>query len=316
MLSGKKICVVVPARNEAERIRRVLETMPAFVDAVYVIDDASTDSTCTIVRTFRGTPSTTVALIQHDRNRGVGAAITSGYRRACKDKIDVCAVMAGDGQMDPGELEQIVLPVVRGTADYVKGNRFAYGNSWQVMPKYRFIGNAILSLLTKIASGYWKLSDFQTGYTAISLAMLQRLPLDGLYPRYGFPNDILVKLNVVRARVCEVPIRPIYAGERSGIRLGSVIPKISWLLMKNFFWRLKEKYIIRDFHPLVFFYFFGGASLLIGLTFGLYLLGYRIFSGPVSGTSALFAAIFFLFGTQSLFFAMWFDMDTNKDLQQ
>ena len=184
------------------------------------------------------------------------------------------------------------------------------------MPRHRFIGNAILSLLTKIASGYWKLSDFQTGYTAISLEILQRLPLNKLYKRYGFPNDILVKCNVINTRVLEVSVKPIYRDERSGIRLWNVIPKISWLLIKDFLWRLKEKYIIRDFHPLVFFYFFGGTAFLIGAVFGAYLLIYRIVAGPVSGTSALFAMLFFLFGTQALFFAMWFDMDSNKELQK
>lgn len=316
MLDGKKICVVVPAFNESGHIRSVIETMPRFVDRVFVVDDRSTDETAAIAERSRAMSPLTVTIIRHGQNRGVGAAIITGYVAARQAVMDVTAVMAGDGQMDPAELEMVIRPVVNGIADYTKGNRFIYGNAWTVMPRYRFIGNAILSLLTKIASGYWKLSDFQTGYTAVSLETLRHLELERVYSSYGFPNDFLVKLNVVRARVAEVPVKPIYAGQKSGIRLGRVIPKISWLLVRDFFWRLKEKYIIRDFHPLVFFYFFGGVAFLLGFAFGVYLVIHRIIAGPVSETSALFAVLFFLFGTQSLFFAMWFDMDTNKDLQR
>ncbi len=313
MLSSKKIGVVVPAYNVEKKVVDVLSTMPEFVDRIFVVDDKSSDNTAQAAEKLADEK---VMVIHHEHNSGVGGAIVTGYKQAVKEGIDVCAVMAGDNQMDPTELESVVQPVVSGDVDYVKGNRFSYGTSWQVMPKYRFIGNATLSLLTKIASGYWKLSDFQTGYTAISLSTLQKLPLKKIYRRYGFPNDILVKCNVINARVLEVPVKPIYNDERSGIRLWKVIPKISWLLIKDFLWRLSEKYLKRDFHPLIFFYFFGAIAFFIGSAFGLYLLIYRIAAGPVSGTSALFAALFFLFGVQSLFFAMWFDMDTNKDLQK
>ncbi|MFZ6036595.1 MAG: glycosyltransferase family 2 protein [Patescibacteria group bacterium] len=316
MLHNKKIGVVIPAFQEAERIGAVISTMPAFVDHIYVIDDSSTDGTGDRARSTAPVGTTTVTVHRHDSNRGVGAAIVTGYELGISAGDDVLAVMAGDAQMDPAELATVVQPVIDGAADYVKGNRFHYGTAWEVMPRYRFIGNAILSLLTKIASGYWKLSDFQTGYTAISREAARTIPLRKLYRRYGFPNDLLVKLNVLNARVHEVPIKPIYQGEKSGIRIAHVVPRISWLLVKDFFWRMREKYVVRDFHPLVFFYFFGFMSFIVGFVFGLYLLMYRIVTGPVSETSALFAALFFLFGTQSLFFAMWFDMESNKDLQQ
>lgn len=316
MIGNKKIAVVTPAYNVERMIEHVVATMPDSVDMMYVVDDASHDQTISRAEAAALSRQAPLTICRHSHNAGVGAAIVTGYQRAMKDQMDIMVVMAGDGQMDPEELATIVQPIIESRADYVKGNRFHYGTSWEVMPRYRFIGNAILSFLTKIASGYWKLSDFQTGYTAVSRHMLERVPLAKLYPRYGFPNDILVKLNVANARVHEVPVKPIYRDEKSGIRLHSVIPKISWLLVRDFFWRLREKYIVRDFHPLVFFYLFGGLALLIGVLFGLYLILFRIISGPVSETSALFAVIFFLFGSQALFFAMWFDMDTNKELQQ
>jgi hypothetical protein len=159
-------------------------------------------------------------------------------------------------------------------------------------------------------------ADSQTGYTAISAQAIRLLPLDKLYARYGYPNHILVMLNVFDFRVLDVPVRPIYnIGERSGIRLWKVIPILSWLLTRWFFWRLKEKYVIRDFHPLVFFYFMGLLLFPLGAISGGYLVLYRILVGPVATTSALFATFLAVSGLQSLFFAMWFDMDYNKHLR-
>ena len=172
--------------------------------------------------------------------------------------MDATAVMAGDNQMDPDELEGLSLPIVRGELDYAKANRLFTGSAWKLIPRNRYIGNAILSLLTKVASGYWHIADSQAGYTVISLRILQLLDLDRIYTSYGFPNDMLVHLNVWNARVRDFQSRPIYGvGERSGIRIRRVVPRISWLLWKGFFWRMREKYVIRDFHPLVFFYFLG-----------------------------------------------------------
>ena len=150
--------------------------------------------------------------------------------------------------------------------EYAKANRLVSGEAWKVIPRTRYLGNAVLSLLTKIASGYWHVADSQAGYTAISRDALAALDLDELYPRYGFPNDMLVHLNVQNARVRDVPSRPIYdVGEQSGIKLRSVVPRISWLLLKGFWWRMGHKYVIRDFHPLVFFYAFGVLMTLGGL---------------------------------------------------
>lgn len=318
MLEGKHIGVVVPAYNEEKLIGRVIETMPDFVDRIYVVDDCSHDGTCDRVRSYLDQPSLNGRLefIQHTVNRGVGGAIVTGYRKAVEDDMDVVAVMAGDAQMDPAELDRIVGPVVTRQADYVKGNRLFTGEAWRMIPKYRYLGNAFLSLLTKIASGYWHLADSQTGYTAVLADTIRLLPLDKLYPRYGYPNHLLVMLNVFNQRVRDVPVQPVYnIGERSGIQLWKVIPVLSWLLMKCFFWRLKEKYVIRDFHPLVFFYLMGVMLFVPGLLFGLYLVFYRLFFGTVAATSALFAVFLVVSGLQFLFFAMWFDMEYNKDLK-
>jgi hypothetical protein len=179
-----------------------------------------------------------------------------------------------------------------------------------------FLGNAVLSMLTKIASGYWHVADSQSGYTAIGKETLALLDLDRVYTYYGFPNDLLVHLNVVNARVRDFPSRPVYGvGERSGIRYHKVAPRISWLLIKAFFWRLREKYVIRDFHPLVFFYAFGFLATLAGLVLGIVEIAYRIAGNAVSVGTVVLIALLLISGSQFTLFAMWFDMESNKDLR-
>src|SRR6476660_7309882 len=268
MLEGKSVAVVVPAHNEEALIDATLNGIPGFVDRIVVVDDASGDATA---ERARSVDDPRVEVVVHDRNRGVGAAIVTGYKHALAERIDATAVMAGDNQMDPDELEELALPVVRGEIDYAKANRLFTGSAWRLIPRSRYLGNAILSLLTKVSSGYWHIADSQAGYTVVSLRVLQLLDLDRIYTSYGFPNDMLVHLNIWNAHVRDFPSRPIYGvGERSGIKLRSVVPRISWLLWKLFFWRLREKYVIRDFHPLVFFYFFGILMTVVGLALGIF----------------------------------------------
>src|SRR5207248_4634887 len=225
--------------------------------------------------------------------------IVSGYRRALDDRVDVTCVMAADNQMDPADLEAIATPVARREVDYAKANRLFTGQAWQLIPRHRYLGNAVLSLLTKIASGYWHVADSQSGYTAIGLETLERLDLDRIYPRYGFPNDMLVHLNVVNARVRDYPSRPIYGvGERSGIRLRKVVPTISWLLVKGFFWRLREKYVIRDFHPLVFFYVLGFLMSAIGLGLGIAVIVPRAEGNAITAATVVLVALLLIFGSQ------------------
>jgi glycosyltransferase involved in cell wall biosynthesis len=313
MLDGKRVAVVVPAYDEEHLVTATIAGIPGFVDRVYVVDDASRDGTGERAATT-GDPR--VAVIQHPENRGVGAAIASGYRKALEEGIDVACVMAADNQMDPAELQGLVEPVARGEVEYAKANRLFSGEAWKVIPRTRYLGNAVLSLLTKIASGYWHVADSQAGYTALSRAALARLDLDRLYPRYGFPNDLLVHLNVQNARVRDIPSRPIYdVGERSGIRLRSVVPRISWLLFKGFWWRMGHKYVIRDFHPLVFFYAFGVLMTLAGFLLGVIEVVLRLAGNEITTPTIVLVAVLFIAGLQLTLFAMWFDMEANKDLR-
>ena len=313
MLDGMRVAVVVPAFDEERLVGETIRGIPDFVDRIFVVDDASRDGTAAAAEST-GDPR--VELVRHERNAGVGAAIATGYRRALDEAIDVTCVMAADNQMDPTELRALVEPVARGEVDYTKANRLFSGEAWRVIPRTRYLGNAVLSLLTKIASGYWHVADSQAGYTALSLDALRRLDLDELYPSYGFPNDMLVHLNVQNARVRDVPSRPIYdVGEQSGIKLRSVVPRISWLLFKGFWWRMGQKYVIRDFHPLVFFYAFGALMLTVGFVLGLIELILRIAGNAITPATIVLVAVLLIAGLQMTLFAMWFDMEANKDLR-
>ena len=318
MFKGRRVFVVVPAWNEEKLIGRVLDTMPEIVDRVIVVDDASTDRTVDVVAEAMGHLGGRVRVVRRTVNGGVGAAIVAGYKAALDEAQpdDLVAVMAGDAQMDPGDLPRLLSPLAAGLADYTKGNRLFTGEAWKIIPRHRYLGNAALSLLTKIASGYWHVADSQSGYTAITAEALKVLQLDRLYKRYGFPNHLLVELNNYDFRVRDVPIRPVYnIGEVSGIRLRRVVPTLAWLLVKCYVWRMKEKYIIRDFHPLIFFLVMGLMLTGGGLLLGGYIVFLRLRSGQLSPNAAIFDAFCLIMGMQMLFFAMWMDMEHNKGLK-
>jgi glycosyltransferase involved in cell wall biosynthesis len=238
---GLSVAVVIPAFNEERAIRRAIRVVPPFVDRVIVIDDASHDRTFRLASRARGPR---VEIIKHEANRGVGAAIVTGYRRALALGIDVAVVMAGDGQMDPSDLPTLLAPIAEGRADYVKGNRFARKDTWRVMPVPRLVGNVLLSTATKIVSGYWRVFDSQCGYTAITRATLERLALDDVFPRYGYPNDLLARLHAQGARVIDVPVRAIYGAHwSSGIKLRTVFHPIAWVLLRAWMTRLRAEHL-------------------------------------------------------------------------
>jgi glycosyltransferase involved in cell wall biosynthesis len=316
MYRDHTIAAVVPSYNEEQLIGRVIETMPAWLDHIVVVDDSSRDATCDVVKRYLPGLKDRLHLLRHDANQGVGGAIATGYQWCRDNGTDVAVVMAGDAQMDPADLPALLDPVVSGDADYAKGNRLFTGDAWNQIPKIRYLGNSMMSLLTKIASGYWHVADSQCGYTAINQRALETIDWDRMYRRYGQPNDLLVRLNVEAFRVADVPVTPVYnIGEDSGVRPLRMIPRLSWLLLKLFLHRMWQKYVIRDFHPLVFFYAMGVGLFAPGLLFGLYLFAYRLLVGSVAPTSALFAVFLFVTGLQSLLFAMWFDMEYNRELR-
>lgn len=231
-----RIVVVIPAYNEEEAIASAVASVPSFVDQIIVVDDCSRDRTGE-----RASQTGREALVlRHSANRGVGASIVTGYREAVLRKFDVAVVMAGDGQMDPDDLPALLDPIAEGSADYVKGNRFAHRELFTQMPPIRILGNTLLSLATKVTSGYAHLFDSQCGYTAITCATLQRLSLDAVFPRYGYPNDMLAHLHGAKSRVVDVPVRPIYGPAwQSGVRWHTAVYPVGFVLLKSW-WRRRQ----------------------------------------------------------------------------
>jgi glycosyltransferase involved in cell wall biosynthesis len=312
---NKTLAAVIPCYNEETQIGMVIDTMPDIVDHIVIIDDRSPDKTSDVVREYME-KNDRIVLIIHEENQGVGGAIASGYKWARDNGIDMAVVMAGDGQMDPDDMPGLLDPVVDDGVNYTKGNRLIYPKSYDIVPAVRFFGNSVLSLMTKVASGYWHVSDSQTGYTVIDKEGLARIDWDDMYKRYGQPNDLLVKLNIENMTVRDVPIRPVYGvGEKSGIKVSKVINTISGILIRGFLHRMKEKYIIRDFHPLVLFYAAGGLQLGLGLLFFLRVLWVWASNGSAPIASLILMMFMFSMSMQAFFFAMLFDMQANKDLR-
>ena len=334
MYRGKTVGVVVPAYNEQGLVGEVIDTMPAFVDRVYAVDDRSSDGTWEEILAYAdranrewraGEPiadggiafDRRVVPVRHETNSGVGAAIQTGYARAAEDGLDVVAVMNGDAQMDPDYLDRIIDPVVNGITGYAKANRLVYRDYRDGMSGFRFFGNSVLSLLTKVASGYWKITDPQNGYTAVSGDVLSELDLDQLYDDYGFLNSLLVHLNARGVRVADVAVPAVYGDESSTIRYSKFIPRLSALLLRCFLWRLKTKYVVFDFHPLVLFYLLGVVGLLGGLG-GTAAVGVGASAATAAGGGVLAALLSFLsllVGGTALATGMLLDMHESRGLE-
>lgn len=234
MLQDKKIAVVVPAYNEEYLINKTLGSIPSFVDAVIVVDDCSKDST---VEKIKNCSDERIILVRHKVNSGVGKTIVSGYKEFLKYDFDIAVVMGADAQMHPEDLIAVIDPVLNSRVNYSKGNRFLCRKYLSQMPVLRRIGNFSFSLLSRVASGYYNIFDTQCGFTAVDKETLASIELDRLYPRYGFPTDMLAKLNMVSAKVVDVPVRAVYDKEKSGIKVLPYTLTIIFLTIKLFFQR-------------------------------------------------------------------------------
>lgn len=303
------IGVVVPAFNEECLIGETIKGIPDYVSRIYIIDDGSSDRTPDIIKTMC---DPRIRSVRHEVNKGVGASIITGYKMALEDKMDIVAVMAGDNQMDPLELPKLLMPIIEDKADYTKGNRLISKEFRTGMSGWRTLGNSLLTMLTKIGSGYWDIMDPQNGYTAISRNALETINLDSIYNYYGYCNDVLIKLNAFGLRTMDIVIPARYGREKSHIRYGRYIMKVAPMIFKGFLWRLKTKYIILGFHPLVFFYSAGMIMVPFGLFFGLWILVKNSLDQHVSTNYPLLAVFITLMGVQLLLFAMLFDMQEDR----
>lgn len=314
MYKNFKIGVVIPAYNEDGLIIDTLKGIPFYVDEIIVIDDNSIDNTLEDIKLCQINDNRIIS-IPNLINSGLGFNLIKGYQYFLQSKsVDYIVIFAGDNQMDPSDLINILDKQIDEGYDYVKGNRL-FHEQISSMPLYRYIGNSILTILTKFSCGYYFLMDPQCGYTSIKTTSLSRIPISTMTKRYGYNADILTMLNVHNFRVADVEVKPIYGREKSKIKLFKYIFQTSFLLFKLFFYRMIFKYVVRDFHPLVLSIFFG---LLMLLFFSIPLFIRIIYLYSTSGflpqTSLLLFTITFLSGFQSLLFGLNQDMDYNKKL--
>ncbi len=309
-LDRHNIGVVVPAYNEELFIGDTISGIPTYVKKIYVIDDGSKDKTSEIIK---NTKDSRVCYVKHEKNSGVGAAIITGYKLALEDNMNIVAVMAGDNQMDPEQLPKLIKPIIENKADYTKGNRLISKDFRKGMSNWRFFGNSVLTMITKIGSGYWHIMDPQNGYTAISRKALETIDLDSIYPYYGYCNDILIKLNTMGMKVEDVVIPARYGKERSKIRYSKYIIKVAPMIFRGFLWRLKTRYMILDFHPLIFFYMSGMILLPVGVITDFWILFQKINNNIVSPNLPIISVFITLISLQFLMFAMFFDMQADKE---
>jgi glycosyltransferase involved in cell wall biosynthesis len=313
MYKNKRIAVVVPAMNEESLLPLTLKGIPKYVDRIFVIDDGSRDGTAGILKDF-SKKSKKITVITHEVNQGLGQSLIDGYCASLEDEnIDCTAVMAGDNQMHPDDLHKLLDALIDRDLDYVKGNRLLQADVIEKMPRYRLLGNALLTILTKFATGYYYIMDPQCGYTAIKNTALAKIPIKTMKKGFGYNADILCMLNIQGCKVDDVEIRPVYGDEKSKIKLWKYIPEVSFLLSRLFFRRLWKRYIVRDFNPLVLFYgfsFFLSIFVVIPLIVRFFVLYNRYGQAPQTTLIILVFIAFFAF--QSMLFAIWMDMDYNK----
>jgi dolichol-phosphate mannosyltransferase len=304
---GWRVAAILPCYRVRAHILGVLEAIGPEVAAIYVVDDGCPEQSGRYVREQCADPR--VRVIAHDSNRGVGAAVVTGYRAALADGADVLVKIDGDGQMDPADVPDLIAPILNGDADYTKGNRFHNLGHISRMPLARIAGNAGLSFITKFSSGYWDIFDPTNGYTAIHAAVAERLPLDRLATGYFFESDMLHHLGLLRAVVRDVPLDARYGGEHSGIRLGRAVTAFGARHVKRTARRLFYSYFLHDFSAASLELVGGLLLLAFGITFGA--VQWVEWSargvGAYAGTVML-AALPVILGTQLLLAFLSFDV--------
>jgi glycosyltransferase involved in cell wall biosynthesis len=307
---GKRIGVVVPAFNEDLLVGKTLTTMPDFVDRIVAIDDGSSDATFDRIRSAAAQDSR-IEGVQHPENQGLGATLVDGYGRLLEgeDAVDIVAVMAGDAQMDPDQLHLLLDEIVANAYDAAKGNRFlGHEKELRQMPKHRLFGNIIMTLLTKLASGYWSIFDTQNGYYAISSDVLRRIDLSRISKGYEVENSFLIEANIIGARLKDVPMPAVYGEETSTLRLGRFIPRVLRLMTSGFFRRVWNRYVIANFHPVAVFLYFGLFLVTWGLGFGLWALVQTIGPDVATTGTVMLSVAPFLMGFQLLLAAIILDI--------
>ena len=284
-----RVAVVIPCFRVTGQVLGVIEAIGPEVERIYCVDDACPDGSGDLVQARATDPR--VRVLRHDQNQGVGGATLTGYRQAIADGMDIVVKLDGDGQMDPALLPELVAPIVRGEADYTKGNRFWDLRQIGRMPLPRRLGNLGLSFLAKVSSGYWDIFDPTNGYTALHVAVAERLPLDQVSRRYFFETDLLFRLGTVRAVVVDVPMDARYGDEKSNLKVSRVFGEFAFKHLRNAGKRLLYNYYLRDL-PAASLELLAGVLLLgFALVFGGWHWWLSASTGQAAATGTVMVAV-------------------------
>lgn len=302
-----RVAVVIPAYRVTQHISEVIHGIPESVWGIYVVDDACPDETGKYVESIIIDPR--VRVLYQPVNQGVGGAVMAGYQAALADNADIIVKVDGDGQMDPALIADFIAPIISGEADYTKGNRFYDLEKIRSMPRVRIFGNAVLSLLTKLSSGYWNLFDPTNGYTAIHADACKHLPFHKISKRYFFETDMLFRLNTLRAMVVDVPMDAKYGEETSHLKISKIMGEFLYKHTKNFCKRIFYNYFLRDMS-------LASIQLVLGLLltfFGVVFGGYHwLISAdvgiPASAGTVMVAAMPLLIGLQLILSFIGYDI--------
>ncbi|HTV24043.1 MAG TPA: glycosyltransferase family 2 protein [Polyangiaceae bacterium] len=306
MYRDLRIVVAIPAYRAEKTIADVVQTLPAFVDSVIVVDDCSPDRLFEVASALE---EPRLILLRHEKNKGVGGAMVTAYERALELGCDIVVKMDADGQMDPERLSELLDAMLNGNYDYAKGNRFLHRGALAAMPRHRLLGSLALTFMTKMASGYWHIFDPQNGFVACRTVMLQRLELWRIANDYFFENDMLVHLNVLGARVVDVPLPARYANEVSSMRISRILTSFPGRLFHRYWWRIYQRYTLRDFSPIVPFLISGILLCAWAIVFGGVMWFRSWQTGVVASTgTVMLTALPLILGFELLLHAMLLDI--------
>lgn len=308
------VAIVIPCYRVERHIADVIRSIPTHYRTIVCVDDGSTDNSASVIRSLA---DGRVTLVSHDRNRGVGAAMKTGYLEALRRGAEVCVKMDGDGQMSAADIDGLVAPLLDGTADYAKGNRFVDLRALQRMPRRRLFGNAALSFASKLASGYWNMLDVTNGFTAIRADVLRGLDLDRVSDRYFFETSMLIELNIRRAATIDVEMPARYADERSSMRLARVASTFPGLLLRGLLRRFYWRYLIEEFGVVSICVLLGLPLLLFGVAFGVTQWVESARTGIVASTgTVILATLPIIIGFQLLLVSVLLDVLSSPTLKR
>lgn len=308
MYKNNKIGVVVPAYNEASLIGKTILGIPNYVDKIVAVDDSSTDKTYKKLRNLQA-KNKKLTVVKHRKNLGVGGSIMSGYKKLFDENIDIAVVMAGDNQMDPQYLPSLLNKIIENGFDVAKGNRFMHRKELARMPFYRFVGNIFLTFLAKLASGYWSIFDVSNGYVVSKISTLRLVDFNKVKNRFEFETSMLINLNIVGAKVADVPIPAVYGSEVSDLKVLEVLPGMLWNSFTGFWERIFYKYIFPNTHPVAVFLATGIAFMLVGIVIGVWSI--IVTSGHPTASTTILAVIPFILGFQFCLTALVIDIQNE-----